>query len=130
MYGFKPPSGLMSLSRLPIWALIVGLCVFPLANAFVEEMTYNGYVFPRLQTVLRSPLLTIAVVTIVFSVQHVAIPFAFDAKFLLWRVLSFIPLLLFWVVAYARARRLPSLIITHWFMDVFAILTIIVVPAS
>jgi membrane protease YdiL (CAAX protease family) len=130
MYNFRPPSELMSLSRLPLWALIVGLGIFPLTNAFIEEMTYNGYIFPRLLTALCSPLLTVVVITLVFSIQHIAIPFAFNAKFLLWRVLSFIPLLLFWVVMYAKVRRLPSLIMTHWFMDLFAILSILVIPPS
>jgi Type II CAAX prenyl endopeptidase Rce1-like len=105
MYNFKPPAELMSLSKLPLWALVIGLGIFPLTNAFIEEMTYNGYVFPRLESALRSAPLTIVLVTFVFSVQHVAIPFAFDAKFLLWRILSFIPLLLFWVLVYAKVRR-------------------------
>jgi membrane protease YdiL (CAAX protease family) len=130
MYNFRPPAELMSLSRLPLWALIIGLGIFPVSNAFIEEMTYNGYVFPRLQSSLRSSALTIALVTLVFSVQHVAIPFAFDTRFLLWRVLSFIPLLLFWVVVYSRVRRLPSLIVTHWFLDLFAILSIMFVPMT
>jgi len=129
-YNLKTPSDLMSLSTLPAWAMVITLILHPVMNAFVEEMTYNGYVFPRMIGMLRSPGLAVILVTFFFTLQHIGIPFAFDAKFLLWRFLSFVPLLLFWVLAYAKMRRLPALIIVHWFMDVFAVLTILFMPSS
>jgi membrane protease YdiL (CAAX protease family) len=129
-YNLQTPSGLMSLSTLPAWAMVITLAFHPLINAFVEEMTYNGYVFPRIDGLLRSPGLAVTLVTFFFALQHIGIPFAFDAKFLVWRFLSFVPLLLFWVLAYAKMRRLPALIIVHWFMDVFAVLTILFIPSS
>ena len=127
-YHLKTPSGLISLSNLPVWAMVLTLAVHPVINAFVEEMTYNGYVFPRLDCILHSSSLAVILVTFFFSLQHIAIPFAFDTKFLLWRFLSFVPLLLFWVLIYAKMRRLPSLIIVHWFMDIFAVLSILFIP--
>ena len=127
-YHLKTPSGLMSLSYLPVWAMVLTLAVHPVINAFIEEMTYNGYEFPRLDGILHSSSLAVVLVTFFFSLQHIAIPFAFDAKFLLWRFLSFVPLLLFWVLIYAKMRRLPSLIIVHWFMDIFAVLSILFIP--
>lgn len=129
-YGLKTPTGLMSLSSLPAWAMAVTLTLHPLVNAFVEEMTYNGYVFPRLEQLTRSPWLTIVLVTFFFALQHIAIPFAFDARFLVWRFLSFVPLLLFWVLIYARMRRLTALIVVHWFMDIFAVLSILFIPSA
>jgi membrane protease YdiL (CAAX protease family) len=128
-YGLKTPAGLLSLAALPGWAMVVSLTIFPLVNAFVEEMTYNGYVFPRLAGHISSPW-AVAWVTLFFCLQHIAIPFAFDPKFLLWRFLSFVPLLLFWVLIYSRFRRLTPLIVTHWFMDIFALLTILFVPTG
>lgn len=122
LYNHNAPSGLMSLSALPAWVMILSLIFHPLINAFVEEMTYNGYVFPRLNGLLRSTWLTVILVTFFFALQHIALPFAFDAKFLLWRFLSFVPLLLFWVLIYAKMRRLTTLIIVHWIMDIFGVL--------
>ena len=90
-------------------------------------MTYNGYAFQRVEAVSGTAW-AVAVVTIIFSLQHIAVPFAFDGRFLLWRVLSFVPLLLFWVLLYRRLRRLPALIATHWFMDLFALATLLFVP--
>jgi membrane protease YdiL (CAAX protease family) len=129
MYNLKTPSDLMSLSTLPAWAMVIALTIHPLVNAFVEEMTYNGYVFPRLQGLLRSSWLAVVLVTFFFSLQHIAIPLAFDIKFLVWRFFSFVPLLLFWVLIYVKTRRLTSLIIVHWFMDIFALLTIMFIPS-
>lgn len=122
LYGVNAPSGLMSLSALPVWAMILSLIFHPLINAFVEELTYNGYVFPRISGLLRSSWLSVILVTFFFALQHIAIPFAFDTKFILWRFLSFVPLSLFWVLIYAKMRRLTALIIVHWFMDIFGVL--------
>jgi membrane protease YdiL (CAAX protease family) len=129
IYHLKIPSDLTSLSTLPTWAMIVSLTIHPLVNAFVEEMTYNGYVFPRLQGLLHSSWLTVILVTFFFSLQHIAIPLVFDIKFLLWRFLSFVPLLTFWVLIYAKVRRLTSLIIVHWIMDIFGLITIMFMPS-
>ncbi|MCE1252094.1 MAG: CPBP family glutamic-type intramembrane protease [Anaerolineae bacterium] len=128
MYGLKTPAELMSLSNLPLWAVLAALVVHPLVNAFIEEMTYNGFVFPRLEKMTHSTPLAVMLVTFFFSLQHIAIPFAFDLKFLIWRFFSFVPLLLFWVLLFMRKRRLTSLIIVHWFMDIFALLTILFIP--
>jgi len=130
LYGDNAPSGLMSLSSLPVWAMILSLIFHPLINAFVEEMTYNGYVFPRLSGLLRSSWLSVILVTFFFALQHIAIPFALDAKFVLWRFLSFAPLALFWVLTYAKMRRLTALIIVHWFMDIFGVLySVLLLPS-
>jgi membrane protease YdiL (CAAX protease family) len=129
IYQTKIPSDMTSLSILPTWALIISLIVHPLVNAFVEEMTYNGYVFPRFQGFLHSSWLTVILVTFFFSLQHIAIPLIFDIKFMLWRFLSFVPLLLFWVLIYKKMCRLTSLIIVHWFMDVFGIISIMFMPS-
>jgi membrane protease YdiL (CAAX protease family) len=129
MYGLRPPAALMFMTSLPPWALVVTVGVFPLVNAVVEESTYNGLCYPRLEGSMRAPV-AIALVTAVFSLQHLALPFAFDLKFLAWRVLSFVPLLLFWVLLARAKRRLVSVIAVHWFMDVFALLTLLVVPVA
>ena len=129
-YGLKTPAAVMSLNALPLWAVIISMAVFPLVNAFVEEMTYNGYVLPRVEGRGAPAWAAVSIVTFFFSLQHIALPFAFDATFLLWRFLSFVPLLLFWVLMYRRVRRLTPLIVTHWFMDVFALLTILFVPVG
>ena len=35
--------------HLPLWAALVGVMVFPFINGVTEQMTYSGYVLPRLE---------------------------------------------------------------------------------
>lgn len=112
---------------MPGWALILGVGVFPLVNSVVEEMTYNGYAYPRVEA-HSHPAFAVALVTSVFSLQHIAVPFAFDIQFLVWRVLSFVPLLLFWVFRTDGFVVWPAVIVTHWFMDVFALASLLFMP--
>ena len=48
--------------------------VFPFVWGLTEQLTYNGYLVPRLRVLCRSTILTVAVVSIVWSFQHAVMP--------------------------------------------------------
>jgi hypothetical protein len=87
----------------PIWSL-------------TEEMTYNRYALPRLITITKSRLLSVAIVSFFFALQHSFLMLA-DFKFGFYTFLAFLPLCIAMVSTYLRIRRLPPLIIAHWLMD-------------
>jgi hypothetical protein len=51
-------------------------------------------------------------------VQHSALPFIPDARFVLFRFLAFLPGVLAAMTIYWRTRRLAPLIVAHWPMDI------------
>ena len=128
LYGRYPFEIMPLFSAIPIWIIIGFAVIFPIINSIVEEMTYNGYIFPRIETKLKSKSSAIVLVLLFFTLQHIFITFVPDVKYMVWRLLSFIPLLLFWILIYNRMRRLTTLIVVHWFMDLFAILSLIFTP--
>jgi len=126
IYGtYQPPS---VYSPLPTWAAIYSLLVFPALWALMEQCTYQGYALPRLHALLKHQGLAVALVAFGWGLQHVALPLTFDAQFMLFRFVSFIPLAVAMTLVYLRTRRLMPLIVAHWAVDMAGILTGIILP--
>jgi membrane protease YdiL (CAAX protease family) len=128
LYGRYPYDIMPLFSNIPIVVVIISAGIFPVLNSILEEITYNGYIFPRLETKVTNTNTVVLIVLFFFTFQHIFIMFLPDLKYLIWRLLCFVPLLAFWIIIYEKMRRLTTLIIVHWFMDTFAIMSIIMAP--
>ncbi len=102
---------------LPLPAALYGVLVWPFIWGLTEQMTYNGYLVSRFQVLSGSTVAAIAVVAFVWSLQHVFMPLTFDAKFMVFRLLSPVPNSVFDTWFYLRFRRLIPLAISHALMD-------------
>jgi hypothetical protein len=108
----------LMLRPLPMWAAYAAIALFPLTQGLVELALYFVYVMPRLraQGVGRWMALTLAGLGL--GLQHFAIPLVFDARFILWRGLMFIPFaFLVGSVLLWRPRLLPYVAVIHVLMD-------------
>lgn len=105
------------LKPLPLPAALYGVLIFPLVWGITEQMTYNGYLAPRLQVLSRSTWVAVALVAALWSFQHALMPLTFDPNFMLYRALAPIPFSTFQVLLYLRTRRLVPLATAHWLMD-------------
>jgi hypothetical protein len=102
---------------LPLWAAWPTLVLFPLSIAFSELPAYGGYVLPRLQAIAGKRGAMVLVVAAVLAAQHVALPLAFDWRFVVWRALMYAPFALF--IIWAIDRR-PTLM--PYFMGMHAVI--------
>jgi hypothetical protein len=102
---------------LPIWATVYTLTVWWIIQSATEEMTYNGYVLPRLQALTGRTWIAVSITGFWFIAQHFMIPFVPDWHYVAFRVLIFAPFLVAWMLVYLRLRRLSPLILAHWPMD-------------
>ncbi|MDM7914169.1 MAG: CPBP family glutamic-type intramembrane protease [Candidatus Eisenbacteria bacterium] len=115
VYGaFRPP---VFLGGLPLPAALYGVLVFPLLWGLTEQMTYNGFLLPRVQVLTRSTVVTVAVAAFAWSLQHSFMPVTFDSKFMVFRLLASVPSSVFETLLYLRLRRLLPLAIAHALMD-------------
>ena len=127
------PHALM-MPAMPLWR--VGLAAaFPLTIVVAELPTYFGYVYPRLRASTGSRWGALLLVGAMASAQHVTLPLVFDARFVAFRLLTFLPLALFW--AWALDRRptlLPFAMIIHGLLDgavvVVMLLTSLGIPVA
>ena len=101
---------------LPLLAILyVRILWWPIWSA-TEEITYNGYVLPRLIAMTKSNWLSLIIVAFFFALQHSFLMLA-GWQFGIYTFLTFVPLSVAMLVAYLRIRRLPPLVVAHWLMD-------------
>lgn len=100
------------------WLSILLLFAFPVTIVFAELATYFGYIMPRLKEGLRSKWLTVVLPVMFLSLQHLALPFIPDLKFILYRSLVFLPFAaLIGITLYKRPSLFPFFAILHGIMD-------------
>ncbi|HEX5045325.1 MAG TPA: CPBP family glutamic-type intramembrane protease [Candidatus Polarisedimenticolaceae bacterium] len=116
------------LGGLPWPAVLYGLLVWPFLWGLTEQMTYNGYLLPRLQVLCRSTSLAAALVVFVWSMQHSFMPWTFDAKFMAFRLLASPPFSVFETLLYLRLRRLLPFAVAHALMDGATVLIPVLSP--
>ena len=102
---------------LPLFATLYAVLIFPLVWGITEQTTYNGYVLPRFQVLSGSTGFAVAVVALIWSLQHAVMPLTFDLRFMIYRLLSPIPFSIFITLVYLRIRRVLPLATAHWLMD-------------
>ena len=126
LYG--TPSQPYSFGSLPLPAAVYGVLVWPFVWGLTEQMTYNGYLLPRFQVLCRSTSLSIAIVALVWALQHAFMPLTVDARFMAFRFLSSVPHSVFMTLLYLRLRRLVPLAIAHALMDGASVLIGVLLP--
>ena len=103
------------------------LIAFPISIALAELATYYGYLMPKLKKTLKKQWLAVLLPVIFLSIQHCCLPLIFDAKFILYRGLMYLPFaLLIGLAIHKRPRLLPYFVILHGLMDLQAIILLIV----
>lgn len=103
---------------LPLWATVYTLTVWWIIQSATEEMTYNGYVLPRLEALTGRTWIALLIVWFWFTAQHCMLPFVPDWRFVAYRFLMMAPLMLVMILVYLRIRRLTPMILAHWPMDI------------
>ena len=126
VYGTLTPPYLYG--RLPLPAAFYGALVFPVFWGLTEQMTYNGYLLPRFQVVCRSTSIAVPLIAFAWSLQHSFMPLTFDAKFMLFRLLSPVPNTVFQTLVYLRLRRVLPLAIAHGLMDGAGVVVGVLIP--
>jgi membrane protease YdiL (CAAX protease family) len=92
--------------------------------SFTEELTFQGYALPRLQSLTKHTWLSVLWVAFGWSLQHSFLPWI-NLEHALYLFIMFIPLTVALQLIYLRLRRLMPLIIAHWLMDLFSVLFMI-----
>jgi hypothetical protein len=123
VYGSIRPHvdlALLGSRRLPLWAAVYSVTLWwPIWSA-TEELTYQTFFLRRLARGFGGPAGAMALVGFWWAVQHVALPFLPDARYVLWRFLSFVPGVLALMTIYWRTGQIRPLILAHSIMDLSA----------
>jgi hypothetical protein len=108
----------MFVRPLPLWAVYAAIFLFPITQGLVETPLYFGYGMPRLMKQGLPAWLSLTIPAVMLGFQHLAVPFLFDLRFVVWRAFMYLPfafvigLMLLW-----RPRLQPYIAIIHVLMN-------------
>jgi hypothetical protein len=121
IFGDRMIPTYMLFQPLPAWALVVSL-LFPITIAFAELPTYFGYSMPRIASQLKNGWIAWLIASFFLGAQHMFLPFIPDGRFMLWRLLMYMPFALFSVFFLKlRPTLLPYFMIVHALADFSAV---------
>lgn len=114
LFGDLQTASDLMFRSIPLWAAWTMVGAFPIVHAVTELPTYFGYVMPRLQVLTGRRMKMVFLTASVLSAQHVFLPLLFDWRFIVWRLLMFLPFALWvgWLI-HRRPTALPYLAAVH-----------------
>lgn len=127
LFGDAMIANRLLLAPLPPAGIAIALALFPITQGLVELAYYFRYILPRLEQQVN-PWLAYGLACFFLGIQHLAAPLRFDARFLLWRGVMFLPFALLVGAALKwRPRLLPYLAVVHVLIDL-ATATMYLIP--
>lgn len=127
VYGYIP---VVMMQPIPVWLAVINTVFLPLTTVFAELPLYFGYSLNRIEAMTKNKLLAIAYPMFFYALQHSFIPLLSDWRHMLFRFLSFLPLLLALGKNYRQRRDLTPLMLGHAILDLSATIQILVISIS
>lgn len=115
----EPQIALSMLVRpLPAWASVISVAFFPILQGLVEIPMYMLFIMPRLEAEGMHPWMSVGLVGFWLSAQHVFAPFVLNGRFIVYRLVMFLPFaILMALVMRTRPRLMPYMAVMHVMMD-------------
>jgi hypothetical protein len=114
IYGYVPVT---MIQPIPVWLAVINVIFLPLTVVFAELPLYFGYSLNGIEKITGNKILSIIYPMFFYALQHSFIPLLYDWKHILFRFMSFLPLMFVLGIIYYRNRKLQSLMIGHAFLD-------------
>lgn len=103
---------------LPLLAAFLAFVLFPITQGLVEIPTYMLYAMPGIEAQGKPGWLALSLASLCLAGQHMFVPFLPDGRFILYRLIMFLPFAFFigWMMR-TRPRLMPYLAVIHVLMD-------------
>ncbi len=112
-------SGQLAERTLPRWAFFYSILIWWIIWSTTEELTYQAYSLPRLMK-KHSQIKVIIFIGFFWALQHSFLPLIFDLRYMVWRLVTFFPLVICLMISYIKTGRITPVIIAHALMDINA----------
>lgn len=112
-------SGQLAERTLPNWAYYYSIFIWWIIWTPTEELTYQAYSLPRLMKEYGQ-IKVLLFIGFFWALQHSFLPLIFDLRYILWRLVTFFPLVICLMISYMKTGRITPVIIAHALMDINA----------
>ncbi len=120
-YGVIPYSPPMMIAPIPVALAVINFILMPITVVFAEDALYLGCGVNS----IKNKYAAIIVPALFFAVQHCFIPTIFDAKYMIYRFLSFLPLTIILCIYYRKKKNPVPIMIGHAVIDVATVALIL-----
>ena len=127
IYGYVPVT---MIQPIPIWIAIINIILLPLTVIFAELPLYLGYSLNKIEQMTNNKVLAIGYPMFFYALQHSFIPLMFDFKHILFRFLSFLPLMIALGIIYYKKKKLTQFMIGHAVLDLATTIQILMTSVS
>jgi hypothetical protein len=111
---------------IPKYIIYFLLIAFPITMCLAELTTYYGYIMPRLKINFQQKWIAFLLPVIFLSIQNCTLPLVFEAKFILFRGLMYLPYtLMLGIALYKRPTLLPYLAILYGIIYTLPVITLL-----
>ena len=121
-YGVIPYLAPMMASPIPLILAIINFMVLPLTVSFAEDGLYLGCGVNSFKNKYEA----ILVPAFFYALQHSFIPLLFDFKFIIYRLLSFLPLTIIFCYYYYKKKNPVPMMIGHTIVEIASVVMILV----
>ena len=125
-YGVLPYSPPMIVEPIPLIPAILNIAVLPVTTALAEDGLYLGGGVNQ----IKNKFTAILIPAFFYALQHCFIPTLFDAKYMIYRFISFLPLTVIFCIHYYKKRDPLPMMISHAILDLATAMTIVVMSAD
>ena len=123
IYGYVPVT---MVQPVPIWLASINIILLPITVIFAELPLYFGYSLNRIEQITNNKILAICYPMFFYALQHSFIPLLFDFKHIVFRFLSFLPLMIVLGIIYYKKRKLTPLMAGHAVLDLATAIQILI----
>ena len=124
-YGVIPYAAPMMIAPIPLWLAVLNLFLLPATTALAEDGLYLGCGVGQ----IKNKYIAILIPAFLFALQHSFIPTLFDARYITYRFLSFLPLTILLCMHYRKHRNPLPIIVGHAVIDVITVAWILATSA-
>lgn len=113
-YGIIPYAPPMIIAPIPVPLAVINLILLPVSTALAEDSIYLGC---GVNTV-KNRYLSVILPSLFFALQHSFIPTLPDARYMVYRFLSFLPLTILLCIIYRKNRNPVPIMTGHAIIDI------------
>ena len=112
-YGIIPYAPPMMIAPVPVSLAVINLILLPVSTALAEDSIYLGCGV----NTIKNRYLSVILPSFFFALQHSFIPTLPDARYMVYRFLSFLPLTIVLCIIYRKQRNPMPIMIGHAIID-------------
>lgn len=121
-----PKISLKMIEPLPAALAVINMLILPLTVPFAEDGLYLGCGVSG----IKNKTASVMIPAFFYAFQHCFIPVLFDAKYMVYRFLSFLPLTVFMCMHYRKNKDPMPLMVGHAVLDMATVSMILMTSVS